>query len=83
LRNEHLDKWYGREVELLRHLDTESANYALARKEGNFDIAAVIAGESAGLVHETLPAGDVIERTVGDAAKLLKFGAPQVQIVEA
>jgi len=83
LRNEHLDKWYGREVELLRHLDTESTKYAAARKEGNFDVAAVIAGESAGLVHEILPVRDVIERTVRDATALLQHGASQFKIVEA
>jgi nitronate monooxygenase len=70
-------------MELLHHLDAESARYASARKEGNFDIAAVIGGEAVGLVHEILLAHDVVERTVRDAAKLLKHGAPQVEIVEA
>ncbi|HTE15363.1 MAG TPA: nitronate monooxygenase, partial [Burkholderiales bacterium] len=83
LRNQHLDTWYGREVELLRNLDPESAKYAVAQKEANFDIAAVIAGESAGLVHEILPARDVVEKMVRDAATLLKHGAPRVDVVEA
>jgi nitronate monooxygenase len=71
LRNEHLDRWYGREVELLRHLDEESARYMAARSAADFDIAAVIAGESAGLVHEIPSAREVVERIVGDATKLL------------
>ena len=45
MRNAHLERWYGHEVELLRHLDEESTKYAAARSDGNFDVAAVIAGE--------------------------------------
>lgn len=78
LRNAHLDQWFGREVDLLRNLELESAKYLAARERGDFDIAAVIAGESAGLVHEILPAREVVERTVRDAAALLKRGAAQV-----
>jgi nitronate monooxygenase len=75
IRNTHLDRWYGREVELLQRIDEESAKYASARGDGNFDIAAVIAGESAGLVREILSARDVIERTVQDASKALAAAA--------
>jgi nitronate monooxygenase len=71
LRNEHLERWYGREVELMRHLDEESARYDAARKGENFDIAAVIAGESAGLVREISSARDIVERIVRDASALL------------
>jgi nitronate monooxygenase len=75
LRNAHLERWYGREVELLRNQDAESAKYAAAREQGDFEIAAVIAGESSGLVHEILPASDVIARAVREAAALLARGA--------
>jgi nitronate monooxygenase len=71
LRNEHLERWYGREVELMRHLDEESARYVTARREENFDIAAVIAGESSGLVHEIVPVRAVVEQTMREAATLL------------
>jgi nitronate monooxygenase len=83
LRNEHLDRWYGREVELMRHVDEESTRYVAARSEGNFDIAAVIAGESAGLVREIASVRDVVDRIVRDAETLLARGSPQVQIVAA
>jgi nitronate monooxygenase len=78
LRNEHLDRWYGREVDLLRHQEEESARYAKARSEGNFDVAAVIAGEAAGLVREIAPARDVIDRIVRDASALLARGRSYV-----
>jgi nitronate monooxygenase len=82
LRNEHLERWYGREVELMRHLDEESTRYIAARANGNFDIAAVIAGESAGLVSEISPVREVVDRIVRDASRLLARGRPQVEVVE-
>ena len=52
--------------------------YAAARVEGNFDIAAVIAGESAGLVREILPARDIVARMVRDAATLDEIWLPEM-----
>ena len=71
LRNAHADRWFGREIELIRHLDEESAKYAAARDAGDFDIAAVIAGEAVGLIHDIPSAHDVIERVVREASALL------------
>jgi nitronate monooxygenase len=71
LRNAHADRWFGREIELMRHLDEESAKYAAARDAGDFDIAAVHAGESVGLIHDLPSAHDVIERVVREASALL------------
>ncbi len=80
LRNAHLDRWLGREVELMRHLDEEAAKYVAARSAGNFDVAAVIAGESSGLVREILSAREVIEDTVREAATLLAQGRQHVEV---
>jgi nitronate monooxygenase len=80
LRNQHLDTWYGREVELLRNLDSESAKYAAARNDANFDTAAVIAGEAVGLIHEISPSLEIVEGMVRDAATLLKHGASHVHV---
>jgi nitronate monooxygenase len=74
LRNAHLDRWLGREVELLRSLDEEANRYAAARSEGNFDIAAVIAGEAAGLIVDIPSAGDLIAEIASDAADALTRG---------
>jgi nitronate monooxygenase len=83
LHNEHLERWYGREVELMRHLDEESTKYVAARKQGNFDIAAVIAGESVGLVREIASAREVIDRIVRDASTLFARGSSYVQLADA
>ena len=78
LRNAHLDRWFGRELELLRHQEEESMRYAKARNENNFDIAAVIAGEASGLIHDIPSTHEVIERVVRQASALLAQWAPQV-----
>jgi nitronate monooxygenase len=71
LRNVHLDRWFEREVELLRHQEEEATRYAAARRDNDFDIAAVIAGESSGLVRDICSAGEVVERVVRQASALL------------
>lgn len=77
LRNAHADRWFGREVELMTHLEEESARYAAARKDEDFDVAAVIAGESSGLVHDIASARDVVERVVREASALLAGESPR------
>jgi nitronate monooxygenase len=59
-------------------LDEESPKYLAAREAGDFDIAAVIAGEASGLIHDIPSARDVIERVVLEASKLLTRWSPQV-----
>lgn len=71
LRNAHADRWSGREDELLRHQPLESEKYAKARQNGNLDIAAVIAGESCGLIRDIPSARDVVERCAREAEALL------------
>ena len=83
LRNEHLDRWYGRELELMRHLDQESTRFVEARKEGNFDIAPVIAGEAAGLIREIDSVREIVDRIVRDASTLLARGSPQAETANA
>ena len=74
LRNEHLERWLGREVDLLRNLDEEANRYAAARGEGNFDIAAVIAGEAAGLIADVPSAAGLVAAIASGASGLLARG---------
>ena len=71
LRNSHVDRWFGRETELLQQQEAEAAKYAEARSKGDFDVAAVIAGESSGLIRDIRPAGEIVARIVGEASELL------------
>ena len=70
LRNQHADRWLGRESELAEQIDDVASQYAAARERGDFDMAGVIAGESAGLIHDIPPASDIVERIVAEAQSI-------------
>jgi len=74
LVNAHTERWKGRESELMQRAHEVGADYLRAREAGNFDIAAVIAGESAGLIHDIRPAADIVESVVAQAEKALARG---------
>lgn len=74
LANGHTDRWLGREQELMRRADV-LADFAQAREAGDFDVAPVIAGEAAGLVHDIASASEIVLRTVAEAECLLSGAA--------
>lgn len=71
LVNDHLRKWSGREIELMQRADEVATEYAAARAAGNFDVAAVFAGESVGLIHDIPPAAEIVDRIVTEADQIL------------
>jgi nitronate monooxygenase len=71
LINDHARRWMGREVELMQNARAVVAEYAAAKAAGNFDIAAVIAGESVGLIHDIPPAAEIVERIASEADQIL------------
>lgn len=79
LRNEHLDSWLGKEAELEAHSDEVAATYAAARRRGDFDIAAVIAGESCAMIEDIPPAGEIVERVVSEAERAIAAGGRAIR----
>ena len=71
LVNDHARRWIGHEVELMQNVAAVSADYAAARAAGNFDVAAVIAGEAVGLIHDIPPAAEIVERIATEAEQHL------------
>ena len=71
LINDHARRWMGREVELMQNVRTVAADYAAARAAGDFDVAAVIAGEAVGLIHDIPPAAEIVDRIVTEAEQTL------------
>jgi nitronate monooxygenase len=71
LVNDHARRWLGREVELLQNVAAVAADYAAAKTAGNFDVAAVIAGEAVGLIHDIPPAAVIVERISAEADQIL------------
>jgi nitronate monooxygenase len=72
LINDHARRWSGRELELLQNVRAVAAEYAAAKAAGNFDIAAVIAGEAVRLIHDIPPAAEIIDRIVTEANRILR-----------
>jgi nitronate monooxygenase len=71
LRNEFSERWRGREAELMQHQAEEATRYDKARAEGDFDTAAVIAGEAVDMIADIPPAAEVVDRMVKEASALL------------
>jgi nitronate monooxygenase len=71
LVNDHARRWLGREVELMQNVAAIAADYAAAKAAGNFDIAAVIAGEGVGLIHDIRPAAEIVDRIVIEAEQII------------
>jgi nitronate monooxygenase len=81
LRNEFSDRWRGREAELMQHQTAEAARYDQARAAGDFDTAAVIAGECVDMIADIPPAGEVVERIAKEASALLA-GSNRYRVAE-
>ncbi len=71
LINDHARRWMGREAELVHNLEAVAADYAAERDAGNYDIAAVFAGQAVGLIHDIPPAAEIVERIVSEAEQIL------------
>jgi nitronate monooxygenase len=72
LVNDHFRRWAGREVELLQNASAVHQEYRAAQAAGNFDIAAVIAGEAAGLINDIRPAAEIVQRVITEAEQMLE-----------
>ena len=66
--------WHGRESELERDLAGEEARYRQAAQSGDFDTAAIFAGEAVDLIPSIEPAADILESVMADAETRLKAG---------
>ena len=71
LRNRLAERWLGREEELEVRAEEVGREYAIAREKGDFDIAGVIASEACALIHDMPPAGEIVERIVAEAERLI------------
>ncbi len=74
LKNDFAERWFGNEANLKENLAAEVSRYDQAKAQGDFDTAAVIAGECVDLIHDLPPAGEIVVAMVRDAEALLKGG---------
>jgi nitronate monooxygenase len=83
LQNDFSEKWRGREADLLQHQDEEAAHYATARAAGDFDAAAVIAGEVVDLITDIPSAAEIVQRMTTSATRLLAGASNRYRITES
>ncbi|MGJ4944577.1 NAD(P)H-dependent flavin oxidoreductase [Bradyrhizobium sp. HKCCYLS1011] len=72
LLNDHARRWMGREIELLQQRSVIVPDYMAARASANFDVAAVIAGEAVGLIHDIPPAAEIVARMADETDQILQ-----------
>jgi nitronate monooxygenase len=70
LRNDFLERWYGREAEL-RHTTSAQQEYRAAAERDDIDYVPVWAGEALDLITDVRPAADIVADLVTGAERAL------------
>jgi nitronate monooxygenase len=70
-RNEISERWHGREDELRGQLDAVRTQYEEAIRRGDLSVDPVWAGESAGMVTRSEPAGETVRRIAAEAERVI------------
>jgi nitronate monooxygenase len=73
LKNRFIERWHGREEELLAVADEEAAKYRKAWADGDAEESNTFVGEVVGLIRNIEPAADIIERMVREAIEHLQL----------
>lgn len=72
LKNRFIERWHGREAELMAVAEAEAAKYREAWARGDPDNANTFVGEAVGLIDSIEPAASIIGRIVQDAERRLR-----------
>jgi nitronate monooxygenase len=72
LGNAFLDIWHGNEAQLSASLPEAIETFQKAVAAEDFDAAAILIGEAVGLIHEVLPAADIVRDMVRGATEILR-----------
>ncbi len=75
LENRVTREWAAREEQARAQFGALKELYAEARARGDFEIVPAIVGEGIGLVGKRLPAAEIVDGMVTDAARALKSGS--------
>ncbi len=71
LGNAFLDTWHGNEAHLSASLPEAIETFEKAVAAEDFDAAAILIGESVGLIHDVRPAADIVREIVRGAMEIL------------
>lgn len=75
-RNGFIEKWIGREWALRANQAEIQAGVTEARKSGDTEGAPLSYGQDAGLIHDIVPAGELVTRIVTEAEEILRDRLP-------
>jgi nitronate monooxygenase len=75
VQNAFTRQWAHREAEAAAEFGCLAGAYAEARARQDFDIAAIVAGECVGLIHDRPAAANIVQTMVSQARELLSRGA--------
>jgi NAD(P)H-dependent flavin oxidoreductase YrpB (nitropropane dioxygenase family) len=73
LVNSFMRTWHGRDAEIADHRAELQAHLQAADVAGDAEQQFLYAGASAGLIHEILPAAEVVTRMIDDARRTLRI----------
>jgi nitronate monooxygenase len=79
LRNRFMERWHGRESELMAAQETERAAYSASAREGDFDTAMVWAGEVVDLIESVDSAAALVAQISAGAEAQLERAAKLVR----
>ncbi|WP_409437357.1 NAD(P)H-dependent flavin oxidoreductase [Mycobacterium sp. SMC-14] len=75
LVNTFLQSWHGDDSRLLASLPEAITAFQAGLAAVDFDIAHILIGEAVGLIHEVVPAGDIVAQMAQDATRILNRGS--------
>jgi NAD(P)H-dependent flavin oxidoreductase YrpB (nitropropane dioxygenase family) len=75
-RNRFIERWAGREWALRHSRANAHAALQAARKNGDVNEAVLSMGQDAGLIHEILPAAEIVSRMAAEAERILTDRLP-------
>src|SRR5262249_46567682 len=76
-RNRFIERWAGREWALRQARAGGHAALQAARENGGGQEAVLSMGQDAGLIHEILPAAEIVDRIAREAEQILSRTLPQ------
>jgi nitronate monooxygenase len=78
LRNAFTETWHGREDELSARMAEVRGEYEAACQRDDTSQSVIYAGQAAGLIDESLPAGEIVEVLMRDAEEALRGRFPSL-----
>lgn len=75
-RNAFIERWAGREWALRQNQVEALAKMREARQNGDIEEASLSMGQDSGLIHDVLPAGEIVRRIAAEAEDILAARLP-------